>query len=357
MFPIDASSIDKSLPVPVGTQLYGLLSYYLSHSDIAYGTKLQSVRQLASELGIAPMTVSQVYQQLRDAGLVEMRRGLGAFSARDPHRRLADQQAMAALRAEIDSIIDNADRLGISPTALATMITAQARLRKPRTGLTIVFVGIFEAPTRDYIVEIRPVLETGDRIHLVTLDQLRASAEARAAVLRADVALTFVHREAEVRKIVPEANILAIRFIPSTRTRQALAGLSPKARVAAVTYFQDYIAIMKPSVREFAPHVSEITVTWAAAPDLRQCLARCDAVIYATGADHVREIARPGIPCFEFRHAPDPEALENLLMPYLAQLRRAKSAGQPAGTGTTPSTTESRSNRRLKVVSSRGNGT
>ena len=82
MFPVDANSIDKSLPVSLGTQLYGLLSYILSHSDIPYGTKLQSVRQLASELGIAPMTVSQVYQQLRDAGLIETRRGLGAFSAR-----------------------------------------------------------------------------------------------------------------------------------------------------------------------------------------------------------------------------------------------------------------------------------
>ena len=86
MFPIDAASIDKSLPVPVGTQLYGLLSYALAFSNIPYGTKLQSVRQLASELGIAPMTVSQVYQQLRDEGLIEMRAGLGAFAAGDPRQ-------------------------------------------------------------------------------------------------------------------------------------------------------------------------------------------------------------------------------------------------------------------------------
>jgi DNA-binding transcriptional regulator YhcF (GntR family) len=324
MFPIDASSIDKSLPVPVGTQLYGLLSYYLSHSDIPFGTKLQSVRQLAAELGVAPMTVSQVYKQLRDAGLVEMRRGLGAFSARDPHQRLGDEAALASLRGEIDAILDSAERLGISPSALATMITAQAQLAKPRTGLTIVFVGIFEAPTRDYIAEIRPALGPGDQIRLVTLDQLKASAEARGSLARADVTLTFVHREAEVRKLVPEATVLAIRFIPSKRTRQALAGLSSKARVAAITFFKDYIAIMKPSVREFAPHVSDITVTWAAAPDLPKVLQRCDAVVYATGADHVRELARPDIPCFEFRHAPDPDALENLLVPYLAQLRRAK---------------------------------
>ena len=34
MFPIDRSSIDKSLPVPVGRQLYGLLAYAISHGDV-----------------------------------------------------------------------------------------------------------------------------------------------------------------------------------------------------------------------------------------------------------------------------------------------------------------------------------
>jgi len=356
MFPVDASAIDKSLPVPVGTQLYGLLSYYLSHSDVPYGTKLQSVRQLAAELRIAPMTVSQVYQQLRDAGLIEMRRGKGAYSARDPHRRLGDEGAMASLREEIGKLLDSADRLGIPPSTLATMITAQAQLRKPRSGLTIVFVGIFEAAARDYVAEIRPVLEPGDQINLVMLDQLKTSPEAQMALRRADVVLTFVHREVEVRKIVPEANILAIRFIPSTHTRQALAGLSPKSRVAAITYFQDYIAIMKPSVREFAPHVSDITAAWASAPDLADLLERCDAVIYATGADDVRRLARPGIPCFEFRHAPDPDALENLLVPYLAHLRRAKAAKADAVETTVPQSSkmQRRRNSREAAFQSRG---
>jgi DNA-binding transcriptional regulator YhcF (GntR family) len=353
VFPVDASSIDKSLPVPVGTQLYGLLSYYLSHSDVPYGTKVQSVRQLAAELGIAPMTVSQVYQDLRDAGLIEMRRGLGAFSARDPHRSLSDQTAMTALRSEIDTIIGSAERLGISPSALASMITAQAQLRKPRSGLTIVFVGIFDGPTRDYVAQIRRSIGPDDQILQTTIEQLKRSAEARSTAARADLVLTFVHRETEVKRLVPDARTLAIRFIPSTRTRQALAGLSSRSRVAAVTFFQDYIAIMRPSVREFAPHISDVSVTWASAPDLADTLARCDAVIFATGADRVADAVRPGVPCIEFRHAPDPEALENLLVPYLAQLRRARTAGKTrrdAGDIPMPANTEARSARKAKSV-------
>lgn len=349
LFPVDATSIDKSLPVPVGTQLYGLLSYHLAHFDMPYGTKLQSVRQLAAELGIAPMTVSQVYQDLRDAGLIETRRGRGAFSVRDPHRNLADHAAMAALRKEISAIIASAERMGIVPSALASMVTAQAQLSKARSGLDIVFVGIFDAPTRDYIAEIRPSIGAKDHILPTTIDALKRSAEARSMTTRADLVLTFVHRESEVRKLVPDARILALRFIPSMRTRQALAGLSTRARVAAVTYFKDYIAIMRPAVREFAPHISDIAVTWAEAPDLAETLARCDAVIFATGADRVTESVPNGAPCIEFRHTPDARAIENLLVPYLAQLRHDRITGKDerAKAGASANT-EQRNARRAK---------
>ena len=79
------------------------------------------------------------------------------------------------------------------------------------------------------------------------------------------------------------------------------------------------------SVREFAPHVSDISVTWIAAPDLLDLLRRCDAVIHATGADHVRNLVGADVPCLEFRHSPDPEAIESMLAPHLERLRQSKS--------------------------------
>ena len=138
--------------------------------------------------------------------------------------------------------------------------------------------------------------------------------------------LTFVHRESEVLRLVPGANVRGLRFIPSERTRQALALLDPRARVAAVTQLQDYIAIMRPSVQRYAPHVSDIRVTWSYAPDLPQLLAGVDVVIFASGADHVAEMVRPGVPCFEYRHMPDPVALETELVPYLADLRATRAS-------------------------------
>ncbi|WP_262032287.1 winged helix-turn-helix domain-containing protein [Microvirga sp. Mcv34] len=326
MFTIDASSIDRSLPVPVGKQLYGLLSYVLSFGDMPKGAKLQSVRQLAAELDIAPMTVAEVYKQLRSDGLVEIRPGLGAFTVYEPRRGDGVIAPASVLSADIDSLLEKAEALGISPITLASMVQAQAKLRKPRVHLNIVFVGIFEAPARDYIEQIRPTLAANDVITLLTFDQLHENEEARSQCRDADLVLTFIHREAEVRGLVPDANILSIRFIPSESTRQALALLDPRTRVAAVTQLKDYIAIMRPSVREFAPHISDITVAWSYADDLADIIARCDVVIYASGADHVADLAGANKRCFEYRHSPDPGVLENLLAPALAELRHNKIA-------------------------------
>ena len=325
MFAIDASSIDRSLPVPVGKQLYGLLSYMLAFGDMPKGARLQSVRQLASELDVAPMTVAAVYRQLRADGLVEIRPGLGAFTLYDP-RRHARSAPANLLGADIDALLEKAEGLGVSTVRLTSMVSAQAKLRRPRVPLDVIFVAIFEGPARDYVEQIEPMLAAGDRIGILTIDQLRHDREALKRCRDADLVLTFVHREAELRALVPDATILALRFIPSERTRQSLALVDPRSRVAAVTHFKDYIAIMRPSVREFAPHVSDITVTWSSARDLRKIIARCDVVVYASGADHVANLAGPSKHCFEYRHAPDPGVLETLLPPALAELRRGKLA-------------------------------
>ena len=321
-FDLNAGCIDKSLPVPVGRQLYGLLSYQLSHGDLRKGTRLPSVRHLAHTLGIAQATVAQVYKDLRDAGLLEMRHGAGAFTRlampADADHRSGD------LRADIARLLSRAEHAGISPVSLVGMVNAQAQLRLGAPGLTIVFVAIFEGPGRAYVEAIMPHLLPSDRVTLTTIATLADDPSARATCEAADLVLTFVHRTAEVLALVPSANVMGLRFIPSDATRQALAALDPRARVAAITHLEDYIAIMRPSVQRFAPHVGDVAVSWSRAPDLQATIARSDVVIYATGADHVATMVRPGTTCFEYRHMPDPAGLEADLEPRLADLRAGR---------------------------------
>ena len=71
--------IDRELPVPFGVQLRGLIEYGIACGELAPGSRLPSVRDLAASLGLAPMTVSQVYKELKASGLIEGRAGTGTF--------------------------------------------------------------------------------------------------------------------------------------------------------------------------------------------------------------------------------------------------------------------------------------
>jgi hypothetical protein len=204
------------------------------------------------------------------------------------------------------------------------------QVRRLHAGLRLLFVGVFAGPTRDYVEEIRPFLAPDDWIDATTLDALRADAGERRRCREADAVLTFLHRQGELAAIVPEARAVGLRFIPSEATRLALAGLDPRDRIAAVTRFEDYIAIMKPSIRQFAPHVSDILVTWSDAPGLARRLSDRTVVVYATGADDVAGLAPAGARTFEYRHSPDPAELARVLVPFLASLRSARAAA-PAG--------------------------
>ncbi|MCS6758273.1 MAG: hypothetical protein MO852_03625 [Candidatus Devosia euplotis] len=93
------------------------------------------------------MTVSQVYQQLRDEGLIEMRQGLGVFGRGAPPAKVGEPQPINALWDDIEAIIARSEALGgVFIMALVSMINAQSQLRRPTAGLSLVFVCIFEGP-------------------------------------------------------------------------------------------------------------------------------------------------------------------------------------------------------------------
>ena len=64
-------AVDHSLPVALGVQLRGLIEYGVACGQLMPGDRLPSVRDMAAQLGIAPMTVSNVYAELQETGLIE----------------------------------------------------------------------------------------------------------------------------------------------------------------------------------------------------------------------------------------------------------------------------------------------
>lgn len=86
-------------------QVHGQLRGLITTDRLAAGERLPSVRQLASDLGIAPGTVAKAYRQLEDEGLVISRIGSGtrvSGSASSVSARVAEaaRALAAAARAE-----------------------------------------------------------------------------------------------------------------------------------------------------------------------------------------------------------------------------------------------------------------
>ena len=82
------------------------------------GEPLPSVRTVAAESRINPLTVLKAYQELVDEQLVEKRRGLGMFVRTDARSLLLQAERERFLREQWPAIHANIGRLGLSLSEL-----------------------------------------------------------------------------------------------------------------------------------------------------------------------------------------------------------------------------------------------
>jgi len=75
-----ALSVDHGSPTPPYDQLKQQLTALVDSGVLAPGTKLPTVRALATELGLAPNTVARAYRELEAAGVLQTRGRSGTFS-------------------------------------------------------------------------------------------------------------------------------------------------------------------------------------------------------------------------------------------------------------------------------------
>lgn len=76
-------TIDPSLPEPLWEQLRNQLITQINSGELVPGDKLPSVRQLASDLELAPNTVARVYKELEASGYLQTQGRNGTTVAND----------------------------------------------------------------------------------------------------------------------------------------------------------------------------------------------------------------------------------------------------------------------------------
>lgn len=98
---------------PIYLQLKELIVGLILDGTLVPGQDAPSVRQIAADYQLNPLTVQRAMQELIAEGILEKRRGLGSVVAADAHRRLKRSQKQRFVTEEWPAIVQRARALGI----------------------------------------------------------------------------------------------------------------------------------------------------------------------------------------------------------------------------------------------------
>lgn len=114
--------LDPDSESPLFAQIAASVRADAAAGRVRAGDRLPAARDIAAALGVNVHTVLHAYQDLRDEGLVELRRGRGAV--------VTEQAAvLAKLHDDIVDLVARARAARLPPDALAALVKEIARDR------------------------------------------------------------------------------------------------------------------------------------------------------------------------------------------------------------------------------------
>jgi GntR family transcriptional regulator len=99
---------------PIYRQLKDKVVGMMLDGVLKAGDPLPSVRQVAADYQLNPITVSKAYQELVDDNLVEKRRGIGMYVTDGASEKLLASERERFLREEWPAMLERIRRLGLN---------------------------------------------------------------------------------------------------------------------------------------------------------------------------------------------------------------------------------------------------
>ena len=126
--------IDPANNTPIYEQVINQIKYSIATGELAPNEPIPSIRQLSLRLLINPNTVIRAYRELEREGVIEMRRGLGAFVTRkapdlcgDERKKIITQRLGQAISEALDSKLSEENIRRI----IENLLERAAKGRKP----------------------------------------------------------------------------------------------------------------------------------------------------------------------------------------------------------------------------------
>jgi GntR family transcriptional regulator len=112
---------------PIYRQIRERIVAMILEGRLGEGDALPSVRNVAADLRVNPLTVLKAYQELADEAVVETRRGVGMFVSAGAASRLQASERSRFLAEEWPAVLATIKRLGLTLEQLATEAKALAK--------------------------------------------------------------------------------------------------------------------------------------------------------------------------------------------------------------------------------------
>ncbi len=106
-------SVSWSETTPIYRQLRDRIVAMILDGELKEGDAVPSVRQVAVDYQINPLTVSKAYQELADEALLDKRRGLGLFVGAGAREKLLELERDRFLKEEWPALRARLLRLGL----------------------------------------------------------------------------------------------------------------------------------------------------------------------------------------------------------------------------------------------------
>jgi GntR family transcriptional regulator len=115
---------------PIYRQIRDRVVAMILDGQLSEGDPLPSVRNVAADVRVNPLTVLKAYQQLADEGLVEKKRGVGMFVNAGARKLLLAGERQKFLTEEWPRVHAAIARLGLTPAELLAAVPDTATTDK-----------------------------------------------------------------------------------------------------------------------------------------------------------------------------------------------------------------------------------
>jgi len=122
-------TIASSSGVPIYKQVFEQIERMILNNHLPVGEYLPSVRRVATDLNVNPMTISKAYGLLEERGYLSRQRGKGMRVAQLTEQ-VSKKEKITTLERMITSLISDAIQMGITKQELLILI--KTHLKKNR---------------------------------------------------------------------------------------------------------------------------------------------------------------------------------------------------------------------------------